>query len=172
MDANKLLEEWFHSYGKEIYNYLIYMLWSEDVDDLLQEVFYRAYKGIDKFKGDSHPKTWLYSIARNVVFDFKRKEKSLYKKSQLMKNSDVNTAIDHKTPEYIYETNIRTQELMKSINMLKQNYRDVIILRGIKDFSVKETAQILGWSESKVNVSYHRALKKMKILLEKREGQF
>ncbi|MGD6774654.1 sigma factor-like helix-turn-helix DNA-binding protein [Sutcliffiella horikoshii] len=52
------------------------------------------------------------------------------------------------------------------IRMLKQSYYDVLMLRGINELSVQETAQELNWTESKVNLSYHRALK----TLEKKMG--
>jgi RNA polymerase sigma-70 factor (ECF subfamily) len=52
--------------------------------------------------------------------------------------------------------------LQHALTSLKKDYRQVVILRALKDFSVRETAEILGWTESKVRVTYHRALQKMK----------
>lgn len=46
-----------------------------------------------------------------------------------------------------------------AISKLKPNFRAVVILRGINEFSIKETAEVLNCSESKVKVDYHRALK-------------
>ncbi len=50
----------------------------------------------------------------------------------------------------------------EAISKLKPNYRAVVILRGINEFSVKETSEVLQCSESKVKVDYHRALKELK----------
>lgn len=58
--------------------------------------------------------------------------------------------------------------LYQAVQSLKANYRDVIILRGIKELSVSETASILNWTENKVRINYHRALK----ILQKSEGGF
>ncbi|MGD6958361.1 RNA polymerase sigma factor [Rossellomorea aquimaris] len=58
------------------------------------------------------------------------------------------------------------KELQKTvhdaISSLKPDYRSIVILRGINEFSVKETSEILQCSQSKVKVSYHRALKELK----------
>ncbi|GGH84584.1 RNA polymerase sigma-70 factor (ECF subfamily) [Pullulanibacillus pueri] len=166
MSAKETIEEWFITYGKEIYNYLIYCVWSEDVDDLLQEVFLRAYRGYGSFKGDSHPKTWLYTIARRVIVDAKRKNKSSFTKLNLLKSALHDTPKTHRSPEQIYEYSKRYQLLMKHVNTLNKNQRDVVILRGIKEFSVKESAEILRWTEAKVSDTFHRALKHLKVKIE------
>lgn len=56
----------------------------------------------------------------------------------------------------------RKLHLHQVISNLKQHYRDVVILRGIEELSIKETASVLNWSESKVKVTFHRALKALK----------
>ncbi|CEG25609.1 RNA polymerase ECF-type sigma factor X [Bacillus sp. B-jedd] len=61
-------------------------------------------------------------------------------------------------------------ELQVALLKLKPAYRSVVILRALKEMSTKETAEVLGWSESKVRVDYHRALKKLKWDLKIQEG--
>ena len=60
----------------------------------------------------------------------------------------------------------------EAISKLKPNYRTVVILRGINEFSIKETSEILQCSEAKVKVDYHRALKELKrrIKIDEEEG--
>lgn len=67
-----------------------------------------------------------------------------------------------KKPDEEVEFNEMEQFIHEAISKLKPNFRAVIILRGINEFSVKETADILQCSESKVKVDYHRALKDLK----------
>jgi len=59
----------------------------------------------------------------------------------------------------------------EAISKLKPNYRTVVILRGINEFSIKETSEILQCSESKVKVDYHRALKELKRRINKDVGE-
>ncbi|MEH7115701.1 RNA polymerase sigma factor [Neobacillus niacini] len=155
MITNKI-SEWFNLYNKDIYHFLVYYIGSSDVEDLVQEVFIRAIKGFDTYQKKSSPKTWLFSIARHVGIDEMRKRSRLRKK-QMIWSRDEQT--EKETPEEILELNENNRLLYQSIQSLKANYRDVIILRGIKEFSVSETAAILNWNENKVRITYHRALK-------------
>ena len=159
------ISEWFSLYNKDIYHFLVYYIGSSDVEDLVQEVFIRAIKGFDTFQKKSSPKTWLFSIARHVGIDEMRKRKRLRMK-QMIWFRDEKT--DKETPEEILQLNENNRFLYQAIHSLKVNYRDVIILRGIKELSVSETASILNWNENKVRITYHRALK----TLQKRIGGF
>ncbi|MBB2482931.1 RNA polymerase sigma factor [Bacillus sp. APMAM] len=66
MDSKKIISDWFHQYSDDIYQFFLYRIRPSDVEDLVQEVFIRAIKGLQSFQGNSSPKTWLFSIARNV----------------------------------------------------------------------------------------------------------
>ena len=151
------ISEWFYLYNKDIYHFLVYYIESSDVEDLVQEVFIRAIKGFDAFQNKSSPKTWLFSIARNVGIDEIRK-RSRSRKKHMSWFGDEETD-SKETPEEILQLNENNKLLYQSIQGLKANYREVIILRGIKELSVAETASILNWNENKVRLTYHRALK-------------
>lgn len=159
------VKEWFREYYNDIFNFLIYYTGTKDVEDLIQETFLKAIRNIHNFKGDSNPKTWLLSIARNASIDKSRKRrKEETKQNRLMRYSGIEIPSD--SPEIIVGLNETRLELYTAIRMLKQSYYDVLILRGINELSVQETAQALKWSENKVNLTYHRALK----ALEKKIG--
>jgi RNA polymerase sigma-70 factor, ECF subfamily len=164
MNSNQI-SEWFYLYNKDIYHFLVYYIGSGDVEDLVQEVFIRAIKGFDTYEKKSSPKTWLFSIARNVGIDEIRKRKRIGMK-QIIRFWEEQT--DKETPEKLLQLNENNRLLYEAIQSLKQNYREVIILRGIKELSVSETASILNWNENKVRITYHRALK----TLQKSKGDF
>lgn len=132
---------------------------TNEVDDLVQETFIKAIKGLKSFKKEASPRTWLYSIARNVAIDFLRKNKRINDRQFL--SDEIDGKNDLKTPDKIFQLNETKKELYHAILKLKQSYQDVIILRSIKEFSVAETAAILNWSEAKVRITFHRALKSL-----------
>jgi RNA polymerase sigma-70 factor, ECF subfamily len=157
MAQNDLIEEWFQLYADPVYNFLLYYVRSGDVEDLVQEVFIKAMRGISAFKGKASPKTWLFSIARNVALDYLRKSK----RSRLFTlfQDDMHSQNDSLSPEVLYQLDETKREIYQAIGTLRQNYQEVLIIRGIKECTIQETAAILNWSENKVKVTYHRALR-------------
>jgi RNA polymerase sigma-70 factor, ECF subfamily len=153
---NEIISDWFERYGNDIYHFLIYRVGPRDAEDLLQEVFIKALKGYNGFKENSTPKTWLFSIARNLAIDESRKKKT----QKWVDTVPLDISNEPKTdtsPETILDLNENTKAIYKCIQLLKTTYQDVIILRGIKELSVQETASILNWSESKVKSTHYRA---------------
>ncbi|MFD2370920.1 RNA polymerase sigma factor [Brevibacillus sp. GCM10020057] len=163
MDKNDLIEQWFLRYGDDIYKFLVYYTGSRDVEDLVQDVFLKALGSVASFAGRAQPKTWLLTIARNTAVDHARKQR-LRRWLPDMWLSHLTS--EEKSPEELMDMQEEQQALYRAIRQIKPAYREVLILRGIKGLSAKETAQILGWSESKVNVTLHRAMKAVKDRLE------
>lgn len=67
--------ELYNEYYRELYNY-IYMITLNiyDSEDIVQYTFFKALKGLKKFRGDSNIKTWLFQIARNECANYYRKK--------------------------------------------------------------------------------------------------
>lgn len=159
LDRNEEIKSWYLQYADGIHKFLAYYTGTTDVEDLVQEVFIRAIKQYDFFLRNSKPQTWLYAIARNVAFDHRRRRKYIRWIPEEMMRS---LKSKEKSPAELLGTNEDLRELYEAINKLKDSYREVLILRGIKDFSVSETAEILNWNESKVRVTLHRAIIQLK----------
>jgi RNA polymerase sigma-70 factor (ECF subfamily) len=75
MEEYSKIEKWFLEYGSDVNHFLVYYLGQNNVEDLVQDVFIKALKGLPNFEGRAGPKTWLFAIARNVAIDFERKKK-------------------------------------------------------------------------------------------------
>ncbi|TQR19086.1 RNA polymerase sigma factor [Psychrobacillus vulpis] len=157
------IEKWFDLYERDITSFLIYYTGTMDVEDLVQETFLRALNKITKFNENSHPKTWLISIARNMVIDHYRKNKVWNKVKDLFLQ-ERSFSIDTEQTVIMNQESIN---LYKAINKLPKQYKEVIILRGIMDISSKEVSKVMKSKENYVNVMYYRSLKKLKILMEK-----
>jgi len=161
MSIKETISDWFYEYSDDVYHFLVYYMGTVDVEDLVQEVFIKAMRGLKNFHHDSSPKTWLLSIARNVAIDEARRRKR--------KGSDYtiplfdHSGMDETTPENVYVRLETNRELYVAIHSLKETYRDVLMLRGIQGLSTRETAQILNWKEEKVRTNYFRALKALRL---------
>ncbi|MDN4492556.1 RNA polymerase sigma factor [Ureibacillus aquaedulcis] len=139
-----------------------------DAEDLTQEVFIRVLKSLPNFKTDTNIKTWIFSIAKHVAIDHYRKKKftAIFKDGFFTRLESKD-----KKPDEELETTELEHFIHEAISRLKPNHRAVVILRGINEFSVKETAAILQCSESKVKVDYHRALRDLKRKLNVEAGE-
>ncbi len=159
--TNHRIEEWFQLYEGDITSFLIYYTGSMDVEDLVQETFMIAMKKMSAFKGQSHPKTWLISIARNKVIDDYRRRKvwekikhSFFREQKSSNELEQRTIINHEIVQ-----------LYKAIHQLPPHYKEVVILRGILELTPKEASEVLKSNVNQVNVMFHRALKKLKEIL-------
>lgn len=155
----EVISKWFYKYNQDVFNFLVYYTGTTDVEDLVQEVFIKAAKGLEAYRNHANPKTWLFSIARNLAIDNARKKKTKFSRTNKPFNEQTWDQQTGDSPEQILIEYEEKRELYRAINKQKQKYRDVLILRGIQGLSVSETAQILGCKETAVRTNYHRAIK-------------
>ena len=154
--------DWFQMYEKDVTSFLIYYTGSKEVEDLVQDTFLVAINKLSSFKGKSHPKTWLISIARNIVIDRYRRRKVWERIKHVLSSEEAYS----NDLEANIISKLNNSQLNKAIHKLTLPYKEVVILRGILDLSSMEASTILKCSQNKVNVRYHRALKKLRKLLE------
>jgi RNA polymerase sigma-70 factor (ECF subfamily) len=142
-------------YSDDVYRFLVHFTGSKDVEDLVQETFIRAMRGLHSYRAESSPKTWLLRIARNLAIDAnRRKKKAKYVSDDIL----LSRPSSEKTPHEFLEISETTRLVLDLLQQVNPKYRDVLLLRGIHDLSSAEVARILGWPQSRVNVTYHRAI--------------
>ena len=130
----------------------------DDTDDVLQNVFIKVYKGINKFKGDSKLSTWMYRIAYNESINFlKLKEKKYFFSSEIMMNTMVNNL---KEDPYFDgdETAIKLQSIMAK---LPEKQKLIFQMKYYEDLKFTEISEILGVTVGALKASYHIAKKKI-----------
>ncbi|MDQ0190900.1 RNA polymerase sigma factor [Alicyclobacillus cycloheptanicus] len=168
-----VIEQWFSEYQTCVYNYLVHYVDRTSADDLLQETFLRAWKSLHTFRGDASPKTWLCRIARNVAIDFLRVQNRRNEWVSPSDDSAFDTPSSEPLPEEYAALNELKSSLAACIERLQPNYREVIVLHGILEMSIAETAEVTGWSQAKVRITYHRAIKALqRALTDAEKGGF
>ncbi|MBM7571929.1 RNA polymerase sigma factor [Aquibacillus albus] len=153
----------YQKYSNDVYQYIFFMIGEHDqAKDILQDTFLRAYNKYESFNGDN-AKSWLFKIARNLTIDYIRKRKPIF----YIIDSITSINATDRTPEQMLVLNETEHQLYKALSKIKRSYRDVIVLRKMKEFSISESSHILGWTESKVKVTLFRGMKALKKELEK-----
>lgn len=155
--AQQAIQELYELYSNDIYRYARLSLGhSSDAYDAVQEVFVRAFRTWSTYRRDANEKTWLMSIARNYIVDLYRKRRT--EKKFLSTYDPPEEPVPSDSAEILVEVE-------EALSQLKQEYRQTIILRYIENLSMKDTAQCLGWSETKVTTTTHRAMTKLRKML-------
>ena len=147
----------FDDHYEAVYKYIRYLTNDADLaHDFLQETFYRFYQK----NYTEHERTYLLKIARNLVYDHTRRKKivSFFQ----LKSEPV---AENKLPEEVVVRNDEVEKLYSALQQIKWSFREVVVLRYIEEYSVKETAEILGCSEVKVKNNTARGLKALRDLL-------
>lgn len=153
------IESIYNLYVNDVYKFLRFFTGSEnEAEDLTQEVFIQVIRSFENYKHKGTMKTWILTIARNTAISNYRKKRFTY---FLPFKKELGT--EDRLPEMEYDQKELKQVIQHELLKLKPQYRMVVILRCLKDLSIKETADVLGWSESKVKTTYHRALNMLRI---------
>jgi RNA polymerase sigma-70 factor (ECF subfamily) len=161
-------EEILLKYQDRIYNLCRYMLGSvHDADDATQDIFFKAYQNLNKFKPDSSLYTWLYRIAVNTCIDYRRKPffESLFKNSKEGDVFVVDQPYRSPSPEKLYESKQIGNSIQLALGHLSEKLRTVIVLKEIEGFSYEEIAEVLDVSIGTVKSRISRAREELKELL-------
>ncbi|MFC2067809.1 RNA polymerase sigma factor [Chloroflexota bacterium] len=157
----------YDMYVDRVYRHVYYRVGStEDAEDLTQQVFLRAWQAIGRYKKTSSPfLAWLMRISHNLVIDFYRSKKD---KGYL--DFEIAASDSYSNPERVAEMQFDQQQLRRVILHLPADQQQVILMSFIEGFSYAEIASTLGKSEGAIRVIQHRALKKMRNILEEEKG--
>lgn len=140
---------------------LRYMNSFEDADDAAQEAFIKALSNLNKFRGDSSLKTWLYQITKNICLNMKRKKKWLTfftkDEEEDYKNMPALTA----NPEQQFENKEFEKNFMKILSKLPEKQRETFALRYFDELPYEEISKILGTSIGGLKANYYQAVKKL-----------
>ena len=135
---------------------------TDEVADVTQEAFIKAYRALPKFRGDSQFYTWLYRIAINTAKNY------LVSKSRRPANTDLDIEdaeqytvneklIDEASPENFIMTEELSQIIKESLNQLPEDLRTALTLRELEGMSYEDIAAVMGCPVGTVRSRIFRA---------------
>ena len=121
---------------------------AEDAEDLVQETYFKAYKYYDKFEEGTNLKAWLFKILKNTFINNYRKKKLEPRSVDFAEIEDSFERIVRRDsaepagdPETEFFNGVMDDDVRKSLESLPYDYRMVVILADLEDFSYKEIAE-------------------------------
>jgi len=158
----------YDMYVDRVYRHIYYRVGNEaDAEDLTQQVFLKAWQAIHRYKKTASPFiAWLMTVSHNLVVDFYRTKKD---KAHL--DAEVLASDSASGPEQATEASFEQQRLRRAILQLGSDEQQVVILRFMEGFEFAEIASLMKKKEGNVRVILHRALVKLRNILEKEKKQ-
>ena len=142
-------------YVVPIYRFLYSRLGNqEEAEDLTSEVFLKAVRQLEPHRDDASVQAWLYQVARTTLADYWRRRSRV--PQDPLGYLDVPDPSGTAVPPD--EAAARTTRLL--LEQLPDRYREVLTLRFLRGYSIKETAQAMGITENHAKVLQYRAVQK------------
>ena len=140
---------------------------TQDAEEVTQDAFIRAHRGLVNFRGDSAFSTWLYQIATNLArnrywYWWRRKrDRTISFDQPVSPDGDATLAdiipAEVETPDDITVTQEFVDRISQGMEKLSAKHREILILRNIKNQTYEEIAEILGISVGTVKSRIARA---------------
>ena len=152
------MEQIYEQYFEIVNKYLFCLTHNNDIsEELTQETFYKAVKKINTYKGECKISVWLCQIAKNLWYDYCKKNKKVIRvEEELLEIGELDS---------IEEKVISNDEkilLYKKMQMLDEKTREVIYLRITGELSFKEIGIILNKTENWARVTFYRGKNQLK----------
>ena len=165
-------EELVRQYEKRVYAVALRSSGSpEDAADITQEVFLRAWRSIESFRGDSGFSTWLFRITMNLCVDQARHKNAQPQTQPLVVGEeDAERPIPDTapTPEEHLENSELGRELAAALDEVSEEHRRIVLLRDVSGLSYTEIAEVLEISEGTVKSRLSRARIALRTILLRR----
>lgn len=145
-----------------IYRYTAFRVQGELVEDLVSDIFVKAWEKLHTFKARKNIPfgAWLFRIARHTIIDTYRSQRHFEEVSEELADEDVLNRADH---------SLRQKDLLRivrgALDQLPRRYREVLLLSYVAELPSREVARVLRSSEGGVRVLKMRALRKLESFL-------
>ena len=155
-------EALFHATSADVYT-LAYRLTAneQDAQDVVQEAYLRAFRHLDRFRGDARFSTWMYRITANCAATLTAK-RNRGRHEHLEAETAVPDPRPEIDPEAVAEAGSLRDRLNEALAELPPKLRQVVVLRDVYDLPHDAIATELGITEAAAKVRLHRARRKLR----------
>lgn len=160
------MEELYREYSKIVYRFLLSLCRDAQLaEELTQETFLQAFLSLERFDGSCKLSVWLCQIARHLFYQHLRKTGREVPTEQ----SRIPESVAADNTERAAVTKLELMDVLKEMQKLPPQMREVIYLRVMGQLSFREIGEIVGKSENWARVTFYRG--KEQLLLKRREWE-
>jgi RNA polymerase sigma-70 factor (ECF subfamily) len=150
----------YDNHFKKVYNRVSYLIPTEDVEDVTQEIFIAMMKSLNSFRGDSKFSTWLRVITNRQIANYYRKNKQILQESDIEQQSN-----EMKSKKILTERSLNHIYLTKGLRELPEHYQEIILLRFADGLKFKQVADHLNKTLDATKSLYRRAIEALRVNL-------
>jgi RNA polymerase sigma-70 factor (ECF subfamily) len=138
-----------------------------DAEDICQEAYIRALKGLQRFRGDAKWSSWMHRITVNVFLDHRRANRKEFVEfnDELETPETVDakhTTHPHPDPLTLTEAGDIQRQIDRALDSLPPRERSVFVLRHYQDLKLSDIAKAMDIAEGTVKVHLHRAVRRLR----------
>lgn len=149
------MEQLYRENARIVYHYTMSLCHDPVLaEDLTQETFLRAFQSLERFNGSCKLSTWLCQIARHLYYQHLAKNGR-----EIPMQPDEDLPSNRPLPESTVLNRLELLHVLKEMQKLPSQMREVIYLRTTADLSFREIGEILGQSENWARVNFYRGKK-------------
>jgi len=153
-------------YQNRLFNSMVHLLRNQsDAEDVVQDAFLLALRKLDSFQGNSQFYTWLFRIARNTAISKLRRKKPTVSLESTDSELRLDFPDDGPAPSTEMERRERQKGLMRAMDLLSCEHREILILREMEEQNYETISEILDLPVGTVRSRLHRARLQLKELL-------
>lgn len=151
----------YDHFSEKIYRFIYFRVGHKEIaEDVLSDTFVKAWQKINQINSPEALSGWLYQIARNNIIDYYR-----LKKETVALEEVSNTLEDLINTVDTVSASLQQKKILDKLNELTDEQQQVIRYRFFEDLSNEEIAYVMGKSEGAIRVIQHRAIMRLKELL-------
>lgn len=155
--------ELYERHRRAVFTFLLRLTGAtEAAEDLLQEAFFRIWLGRAEYRAAGEFRAWLFTIARRLAIDRFRRQGLAWEDDP----AALETAVSTEAPDRLAEARGELARLQRALDQLPPAQREVVLLARLVGAKAEEIAQVTGSTPGAVRVQLHRALQRLRALLE------
>ena len=168
MSAHNQFITYYNDYKHKVYSFVLYRVDGDRqlAEDLTSDAFLKAYEKFHRYDDTYAFSTWIFTIARNTVFDYYRKHQGEHTDVTELEEVLPDERTDVADWQLAIDRELKLPEIHAALATLPAVQKEAIILKYLDDQDTKEIATIMDQSEGYVRLALSRGLKRLCPLLQ------